>query len=215
MLTWQVLIPTIPHRSETLLLLLAELDRQAQPGFGALLYSDNLQAKLPAKRQALLEAATAEYVSFIDDDDMVSSLFVPAGMAAISLRPDYVGFVVEYSDDGAAQNRAEHSLRYNAWHDWPEHYVRDITHLNPMRRELALLGRYDAEDGPGEDRRWADQIRATGRVNSEEYVGSLMYRYQFHKLDNRLTARKPMRQPLPKIPEYPWLEVMKTPLEVK
>lgn len=215
MLAWQVLIASIPHRHEKLLALLAELDKQARPGFGALLYRDNLQQSVPEKRQVLLEAATADYVSFIDDDDMVTGWFVPMALSAISLKPDYVGFMVEYSVDGEFQNRAEHSIRYASWQSWPERYVRDITHLNPIKRELALLGRFDDTDEPGEDSRWSDQIRATGRVLNEEWINELMYRYQFSKKDCHRTKRYPLRPPFPEIPDYPWLELVKSPLEGK
>lgn len=220
MLSWQVLITSIPHRHQKLLELLAELDKQWQPGFGVLLYRDNLRHSVAVKRQALLEAATAQYVSFIDDDDMVPGWFVFTAMSALSTRPDYVGFPVEYYVDGGFEKRAEHSLRYTEWYDWPEHYVRDITHLNPLRRDLALLGRFDREDGiaangRGEDGRWADSVRATGLVRSEEYIGQVMYRYYFSTADCHRTKRAPMRGPMPKIPDYPWLEILKSPWEEK
>ena len=161
MLSWQVLIATIPHRHEKLLELLASLDKQKQAGFGVLLYRDNLKQPVAVKRQALLEAATAQYVSFIDDDDSVPDWFVFMAMSALSLKPDYVGFPVEYYVDGQFQARSEHSLRYDGYYSWPERYVRDITHLNPIRRRLALLGRFDKNNGIddmgyGEDGRWAE-----------------------------------------------------------
>jgi hypothetical protein len=220
MLSWQVLITSIPHRHDKLLALLDALDKQAQPGFGVLLYRDNLQQPVAVKRQVLLEAATANYVSFVDDDDEVPGWFVFTIMSALSLQPDYVGFPVACYVDGGFEKTAEHSLRYTQWQTWPERYVRDITHLNPLRRELALLGRFDekdgiADDGRGEDGRWADSVRASGLVREEEWISQVMYRYYFDTGDCHLTKRKPMRGPLPNIPDYPWLEIVKSPLEGK
>lgn len=220
MLAWQILITSIPHRHAKLLELLDALDKQFQPGIGVLLYVDNLKQPVARKRQALLEAATAKYVSFIDDDDMVPDWFVFTIMSALSTDPDYVGFMVACYVDGLFEKNAEHSLRYTDWHSWPEHYVRDITHLNPLRRELALLGRFDekngiGENGRGEDGRWADMVRASGTVKTEEYISQVMYRYYFDTGDCHQTERTPVRGPLPKIPDYPWLKIVTSPLEVK
>lgn len=214
MLTWQVLIASIPHRHERLLRLLAELDEQMMPEVGVLLYRDNLEKSVAVKRQVLLEAATAWYVSFIDDDDMVPSWFVHRAMAALSLKPEYVGFPVEYYVDGEFQALSEHSLRYGGYHAWTDRYVRDITHLNPIRRELAVLGRFDKKDGIddhgcGEDGRWADQVRATGRVRDEEWIPETMYRYYFNTSNCHRTLRSPMPpEHIQPLPSYWWLRVI-------
>lgn len=42
--TWQILIPTIPHRHDKLAGLLETLDAQMRPGVGVLAYRDNLEA---------------------------------------------------------------------------------------------------------------------------------------------------------------------------
>jgi hypothetical protein len=47
--TWDILICSIPHRDEMLADLLAELDRQHQPGVGVIVCRDNLD--LPVRRQ--------------------------------------------------------------------------------------------------------------------------------------------------------------------
>lgn len=216
MLTWQVLIATIPHRHLKLCRLLAELDRQVQPGFGVLVYRDNLKQPVAVKRQVLLEAATAKYVSFVDDDDAVALGFVPRVMAEFSTDPDYVGFVTDYVVNGTWSGRAEHSIRYDGWHNWPERYVRDIVHLNPIRREIALLGRFYTGHGEdlstSEDGRWADLVRASGRVRTEAWISETMYSYQFRNDDCHVTQRSavPPGEILP-LPSYPWLEALEVP----
>jgi hypothetical protein len=201
---WDILIPTIPHRHDRLLALLAELDRQWQAGFGVIVYRDNLEHQVGAKRQVLLESSQAAYVSFVDDDDEVSPFFVPRLMSALSAGPDYVGFPVRCWDKGDPKHRAEHSLRYGGWHTWPEKLVRDFSHLNPMKRELALLGRFTGKDL--EDFNWAEQIRATGRVRTEEWIPEIMYEYRFDIDDCHATKRQPLPAgQIRPLPGYSWL----------
>lgn len=209
-LNWQILIATIPHRHARLCGLLAELDDQALPGAGVLLYRDNLDLSIAAKRQALLDAATAGYVSFIDDDDMIYGGFVSRVMAALRQGPDYVGFTVDYVVDGEQQGLAEHSVRYSGWHNWPGKMVRDISHLNPVRRDIAIQARFDG--GYSEDSRWADQIREAGLLMTEEWITGYSYRYQFSPADCADTPRTPLPvSAIPPLPAYPWLRALKTP----
>jgi hypothetical protein len=218
---WDILIATIPHRHEKLCALLAELDRQIEvappsyylAGVGAIVCRDNLELSIAAKRQALLDAAASGYVSFIDDDDLIYPGFVSRVMNALWQGPDYVGFTVEYTVDGEQQALAEHSIRYPGWHTWPEKMVRDISHLNPVRRDIAALARF--EGGYSEDSRWADQLRATGKLVTEAWVTGYAYRYQFSPADCADTPRTPLPDgQIPPLPAYPWLRVLTTPESV-
>lgn len=204
MTTWDLLIATIPHRHERLCGLLAELDRQWQAGLGVLVYRDNLQHAVGAKRQALLEASQANYVSFVDDDDTVAPDFVALIMKALASEPDYVGFRVNCRTDGKLVNSADHSLRYTKWDTLPDRLIRDFSHLNPIRRELALLGRFRGKDV--EDWNWAKGVRDHRAGWREELIPDVMYEYRFSTTDNHNTKRRPwpaaVTHPLP---EYPWL----------
>lgn len=202
--TWDILIATIPHRHEKLCRLLNELNRQWQRGVGAIVYRDNLEHPIGDKRQKLLEASTAAYVSFVDDDDDVAPFFVPRIMGALSGSPDYVGFKVDYWDGSDRAMQAEHSLRYDGWHTWPEKLVRDFSHLNPLRRELALAGRFGGEDG--EDYCWAYEVRNGGGARDEEWIPEVMYNYRFSSADCHRTFRRPfLPGAIEPLPVYPWL----------
>lgn len=178
--TWDVLIATIPHRHDKLTGLLAELERQGArvPGFGVRVFRDNMETAYGDKCQVLVDSSAAEYVSFFDDDDFPAPDFVARVMAALEAeRPDYVGFAVEWTRDGHPQVPVEHSLRHAGWAAQPDMLTRDIVHFNPIRRELALLGRW--EGGYAADGRWADQVRASGRVRTEAWLdGGPAYQYR-------------------------------------
>jgi hypothetical protein len=202
---YDILIATIPHRHAKLCGLLAELDQQWQPGLGVIVYQDNLEHAIGDKRQKLLEASSAAYVSFADDDDEVSPFFVARLMGALSAGPDYVGFKANYWVDGELIMQAEHSLRYSGWHNWPDKIVRDFSHLNPLRREMALLGNFGTGTNE-EDHDWASGVRASGQVREEEWIPEVMYHYRFSEADCHRTKRDPMPSgDIRRLPVYPWL----------
>lgn len=209
-MTYDVLICTIPHRHEKLCALLAELDQQAQPGFGVLVYRDNLENSYRDKYQALLEHSLADYISYVDDDDWLAPGFVRRVMKAMEHKPDYIGYEVLWTIDGVRQRPVEHSLRNFDWEDRPDRLLRDIDKFNPIRRELALLAdfRKYAHDH-GADRYWAFQLRRTGKVQSEVFFPEPMYHYRFSSEDSFLSRREPMpAEDIPPLPAYPWLTVL-------
>ena len=209
--TWDILLPTMPHRHDQMCGLLAELDRQWQPGLGVLIYRDNLRRRGNAsygKWQDLQEMSGADYTSFIADDDFVAPDFVARIMEALQSRPDYVGFAVRYTVDGQLAMPVEHSLRHTGWQNSPAILTRDIVHHNPIRRDLAMQARWRT-DTQEADRAWAAQLR--GKVRSEAWIPEPMYHYR-ETSDSwtRWGGRKP--EPLPEaeikpVPEYPWLTV--------
>lgn len=77
---WSILICGLPERYHTvqpLLYSLLEKQSVARLSDVELLYfMDNRRRSVGAKRNALLDAARGEYVSFIDDDDMVADDYV-------------------------------------------------------------------------------------------------------------------------------------------
>jgi len=109
--TWMILIPTVPARSASFQLLMHRLLPQLKYWAGWVQVCGWLnvgQPRLAEIRDGLLEHAErsgAEYVSFIDDDDMVPEYYVDEIMIPIHpakkhlARPDHVGFQLEYWKD--------------------------------------------------------------------------------------------------------------------
>ena len=131
MITWDILIASIPHRDEMLTLLLAELNRQYQPGLGVIVAVDNCDMQYGDKCQKILDASEADYVSFLDDDDWIAEDFVSAIYEAFEQRPDYVGFQVDYTEDGRKMMPVYHTLKYRGWVDNPEALVPGHRPLQP------------------------------------------------------------------------------------
>jgi hypothetical protein len=110
-MTWDILICSIVHRADMLDDLLAELGRQLVPGVGVRVFRDNLETVYGEKCQRLLDSSTADYVSFLDDDDWIAEDFIATIMEALDQEPDYVGFKVLYTVDGHPQIPVFHTLR--------------------------------------------------------------------------------------------------------
>lgn len=207
-MTWDILIASIEHRTDMLDELLGELQRQLLPGVGVRVYRDNLEAGYGAKCQRLLDSSTADYISFLDDDDWIADDFIETIMGALKQEPDYVGFRVLYTKDGNPQIPVFHTLQYGGWVDSPDALYRDIVHFNPIRRDLAVRGVW--EGGDGADRRWANQLREQGCVKTEVFIDREMHHYRNRSHDTFVFSS--VQQPLtehPARPDYPfvtWLE---------
>lgn len=209
---YQILIPTIPHRHEKLVHLLGVLDAQMHSdmvqdeGVRALLWRDNLEATYEQKLQGLMDAATGEYVSVLQDDDMVAPNFLDTVLDALDANPDQVGWPVRYTEAGVLQCPVIHSIRCGGWYATASGYYRDFMYFNPMKRELAQQVRFR---GPYCDEEWAQDHRALGAVKTEEFIDEEIFWYQRDSSDNFHTPRQPFAPGdiLP-LPEYPWLDIL-------
>lgn len=205
-MTWDILVASIEHRTDMLDALLGELERQLVPGVGVIVFRDNLETALSNKCQRLLESSTAEYVSFVDDDDMVAEDYVQAIMEALKQNPDYVGFNVLYTVDGNPQLPALHSLKHGGWRSEADALYRDISHLNPIRRELALRSPWTGRDDHVCDAQWAAGLREQGCVKTEVYIPRDMYHYRWRPAFSFqiAAAEAPLTEHPPR-PDYPFV----------
>lgn len=178
---WQILCLTQPSRKEMFEQLSAEFARQFRelgwPKVDLLAHSFDPSIDLGANRNALKAKATAEYVSYFDDDDFPEHDYVSTILPLLD-GTDYIGHKIQcwcshlkYQEYGDT----DHSLRYTGWSREGMRFLRDISHVNPMRRELAMQADFDG--GFGEDARWAARIRDLGIVKTEHYIPRVMYHY--------------------------------------
>lgn len=138
-------------------------------------------------RKELIEEARGDYVCFIDDDDMIPDYYCEEIMGALG--EDYVGFRVELQEQGKPMKPVFHSIKYPNWHEDEQAFYRNITHLNPIRREMALQGNFTTR-GAGEDVDWARSLQ--GIPKTENYIDKIMY-YYLHD-GNKTTFGGPKRR---------------------
>lgn len=208
-MSWQILIPTIPHRHAKLCGLLEVLDAQMRPGVRVMVYRDNLEVSYAGKLQALYDAATADYVSSLADDDSVAPDFIPAVCEAMEQDPDYVGFRVRYTEAGVPQLPVIHSLACGGWRQDAAGLYRDYMYYNPVRRSLAQRVKFR---GPYCDEEWAQDMRSLGVAATQVYIDREMLYYQRDSADNFHTPRRPVpEETILPLPSYPWLDTLGEP----
>ena len=184
---WTILTLTQPSRSEYLRRLTDCLAPQLQERPEVWWFAATSWAKysLGENRQKMIEGAMSEYICFVDDDDLVAPDYVSTILPLLDR--DYVGFKVQLYNDGVPDLPTYHSLVYDHWFQNEHGYYRHISHLNPIRRELALLS--PMEGGVGEDHRWADRLYATGKVRTEHFIDRVMYHYYSRSVKNDAAFR--------------------------
>jgi hypothetical protein len=188
---WSILVLTQPTRKFFLGRLLRVLEPQVKehPEIELLVRESDPEMVLGENRERLRQASTGEYLNFVDDDDLVATDYV-ARIFPLLDGVDYVGFRLQQFVDGKHLPPTFHSLVHERWRFDDKGFYRDISHLNPMRRDLALS--VAMTGGRGEDARWSDAVRAKRIVKTEHYVEETMYFYYFrsNKSDGG-QARKP------------------------
>lgn len=169
-----ILIATIGRRKDSFIKLMASLMPQTEgKEVEVIAYWNNGEESIGHIRQALLEEAKGDYVCFVDDDDEVPDYYCDAILE--HLGEDYVGFQVELFEKNKKMLPVFHSIKYGVWHQDDKGYYRGITHLNPIRRELALQGEF-GKQGLGEDETWARTMMSL--VKTEKYIHEIMYYYR-------------------------------------
>ncbi len=141
---------------------------------------------LPKIRQRMVETAGTDYVSFVDDDDVVNPDYVRRIVTALETWPDYVGFQVQCYSDGYPIAVAYHSLEFKRWRNLPGRFERDISHINPIRTRLALKADFSrTRSGRAEDRDWVDQLRRSRVLKTQVVIPHIMYHYLYRPAGSR------------------------------
>lgn len=161
-----ICIPTIPARWEYCHRLLRTLLPQIRgEPVQVLVDCDDRDVSVGVKRNRMLQAATGQYVCFIDDDDMISSVYVERIVNALyntSGVPDYVTFNVLRSID---------DIRPAAW------APRMPNHLTPVRTVLARIAGFPDRDY-GEDNDYAERLAGLNLL-AGPHINEVLYTYLF------------------------------------
>jgi hypothetical protein len=178
-----ILICTTYDRRRLFEKLYAELCRQQSTQFDPLsieiLYEeDGKQMSVGAKRQKLLLRSRGEYISYFDSDDWPFQWYLTSIMEALKSKPDCVGFLIHMTTNGKKDQTCCHSLQYREWATNVDgyDYVRNVTHFNPVRRDLALkIGFKDMRFG--EDRKYSDAV--TKLCKTEVFINKKLFHYRY------------------------------------
>ncbi len=181
--TWDILVPTLGERRASFERLMGTLLPQTEAyggRVGVVGYYNNGYPGLPTIRQHMVLGSPADYVSFVDDDDLVPPYFVEEVVRALDQGPDYVGWQVQCYSDGVPTAVSYHSLEHRKWVNLPDRYLRDISHINPIRTSIARRVDFRrAAPGQPEDRAWVHQLRQGNKLKTQVVIDRIMYHYLF------------------------------------
>jgi hypothetical protein len=214
--TWSILIATLSSRQDKLRRLLDVLLPQAEKdGNTEVVALHNFgERHIGDYRQRLLESARGEYVSYVDDDDMVEDDFVPVVMEAMAGQPDYIAFQHAYYEDGLrCPLPVITGLELGGWYNIllsldrlgvgsrgyrePGMY-RDVTHINPVKASIARQAIFGTWPGRPDDLRYVETIRRVART--QVVIPRVLYHYYHSSADS-------VQYGLPEQPRIPPLEV--------
>lgn len=175
-----ILIPTLPARISTYVVLLNNIRDQIKKGkfesdVEVLSLMDCKSMTIGDKRNKLIDMSSGEYVVFIDDDDNVPDYYIREILSAIKESPDCVGIrgVIKYEND--AKTVFIHSLRYPQDEDINIYAKgRPPNHLNPIKREIACTVKFPDQNW-AEDTCWANGIYF--KLKTEKMIDKVMYVY--------------------------------------
>lgn len=173
-----ILIATVGQRNERFTNLVKVLMPQVKKYGGSiqvLAYWNNGEHPLGEIRQSLVEEATGDYISFIDDDDLVPEYYCQEIYEKLN-GADYIGWRMQAWHNGEKLKPTYHSLRYASWFEDEDGFYRNISHLNPIKRKLAAQASFLVAKDMPEDQPWTQRVSSL--VHTEEYIDKVMYFYQ-------------------------------------
>lgn len=135
------------------------------------------------KRNALLKEAKGDYVVFFDDDDEPYENYISEILAALEKSPDCVGFKIRMTTNGVNEQTCIHSLSNPEWVYKNGVYLRNVTHFNPVKRDIALsVGFPDISFG--EDKWYSDRV--TKLCKKEFFIDKYLFHYRYsNKLSHK------------------------------
>lgn len=179
MIKWEILIATLCSRTESLARLLGvlmpQVDEVGRGDVHVTAYRNQGERPLADIRQALIDFSQAEYVSFIDDDDLPADDYVETILPLLD-GVDTINWRMQVYIDGQAQKPTFHGLAFGGWYENVDGYYRDVSHLNPMRAELTRRCDF-TKRLPPEDYGWVEQIRELVKTEHVIPYTKVMYHY--------------------------------------
>lgn len=141
---------------------------------------DNKEMSIGNKRQWLLENCSGEWVVFFDDDDWPYPHYIPMIYNSIATEGDHdcIGLIINMTTNGRRPQTCCHSFRFKKWetNQAGYDYVRNITHFNPVKRNLALkTGFKDLRFG--EDQDYSDRL--TPICTKEIFIPVPVFNYRY------------------------------------
>lgn len=186
---WSILIPTLESRRASFEIVFQQLQAQIkaanlQDQIEIVVYRDDREIPVGAKRNMLLDLARGEYVSSVDDDDLVSENYITKIYNNILQNPDCAPDCISLEGimtfcDGQP-TKFIHAKKYLEYSSSPNLLLRPPTHLDVIKTSIAKQFRFSDTKNWQEDQEWALKISAAGVIKTEIHIDSEpLYFYKF------------------------------------
>lgn len=198
---WSICIPTVPERRGKLQRCLDRILPQVVTAYGdveVLVHEtplaegfDSVINSIGQKRNTLLASSHADYVSFVDDDDLVSKNYVSSILSCLNnvVEPDVVTFqVAALIKEKAGTNITTVLTRFNldyGHRETPDGFERLPNHVGVWRRALCLPYQ---EVMKGEDTEWSYRMSYEQKKRGVPYthisIEEPLYEYRHDHRDS-------------------------------
>jgi hypothetical protein len=178
---WTIMIPTIVGRESRLYILLESIEERRKRICPSLkieirLSFDNREKKIGAKRQELLMSVKGKYMSFVDDDDLLTDAYFEDALATIQGNYDVCrlrGQMNQYTFTHSLENTLDKPMCEG------DVFLRPPNHLNVMLSEIGKLFRF-GNAVRGEDLDWTIRLAQSGSLRREYTSDSSRIHYIYN-----------------------------------
>jgi glycosyltransferase involved in cell wall biosynthesis len=179
-----ILIPYLEKRDkENLALLIMEIQSQCKIGqeVEVILMGDNGEKPTGTKRNELVALAKANYVWFVDADDMILPGAIEAILNAIESSPDCLAI------NGYMTTNGTNRVNWFISKDNPYQtaalngrivYLRWTNHITPIKTEIAKQIKFP-DIYYKEDYEWSLKLKESGLLKTEVWVNIPVYHYNY------------------------------------
>lgn len=172
-------VPRTLHLNRHLYFLSRQIERDNLGGKVEIVVAyDDFETPLGEKRNLLLNEARGKYLVYCDDDDSIANDYFRTIVDTLEANPDadYVGYRISLLQNGYWGRDTYHSLRYDHCYGDDRGYYRNISHINPLRSDIAKRFVFPNLIA-GEDVDWDTQVYQSGFVKKEVYIDRCLYIY--------------------------------------
>jgi glycosyltransferase involved in cell wall biosynthesis len=188
---WTIAILTINGREKFLDRLLGVLEPQIewQP-IELIILKDNRERSIGEKRQMALDMCKTQYISFIDDDDLISPKYVETLLPFMKKGCYGVGFrgIVTSRNHTPMEFVHKAGLPYAdkpAIYHGTLIYTRPLNHLNPVMTDIAREIGYKSISF-GEDLDYSKRLAESGLIKDQCFADTFLYFYQYRGKDKTI-----------------------------
>lgn len=178
---WTIGILTVPQRKDKLSRLIAKLNDQLLTSIShrieILILDDDGTRTVGDKRNEVLDKANGKYISFIDDDDLISENYILKIFNKLNKEIyDGIGFWGLYYISENPIMLFNHANINNGHFKKDGKQYRPLNHLNPVRTKIAKSIRFPNKNY-AEDSDYCDRLLESGLIKSEYNFDEVMYHY--------------------------------------